>query len=371
MTESFFEAARPQSKLKAEIVEAYFVSWARIITGAANKRPAHLDRRIAYLDLFCGPGRYRDGTPSTPLRVLQKAIDNPTFADRLVTVFNDKNPENARLLGEEIERLPGIERLRYKPQILNTEINEAFAAELASVPRVPTLAFLDPFGYKGLSLDLVNALISDWGSDCILFFNYVRINAALSNRYFRNHMEALFGKQRVKQLREELASGTPGERETAIFEGLSGALEDTGKGKRCAVSFCFKSETGKKTKHHLILITKSFKGYDLMKSILAKRSTRLEQGVPSLAFAPGMDEPQGLLFGPLDDLRGDLLRVFAGRTLSVKELYATHSVGTRFVVANYRAVLRELLEEGRISAEPAPKAGTFPDHICVTFPPRS
>jgi three-Cys-motif partner protein len=370
VTKNFFDAARPQSKLKAEIVEAYFVAWARVMTGSANNRPPHFDRRIAYIDLFAGPGRYsKDGALSTPLRVLQKAIANTVFADRLVAVFNDKDPANVERLQREVAALPGIERLRYPPKYLNREIDASFSLESASVPRVPRLTFLDPFGYKGISLGLVNEAISGWGCDCLLFFNYVRINAALSNKYFKDHMEAIFGRKRVAALREKLAMGTPGEREIAILQELSGALDDTGQGKRYAVSFCFKSESGKKTKHHLILITKSYKAYNLMKTILDKRSSHQLQGVPSLTYTPVAEDPQGILFGPLDDLRSELRERFAGRSLAVSQLIEEHSVGRNFVEANYRAVLKELLEEGAISATPLPKKGTFGDSIVVTFAP--
>jgi hypothetical protein len=33
--------------------------------------------RIAYVDLFAGPGRYGNGTKSTPLLILETAIANP------------------------------------------------------------------------------------------------------------------------------------------------------------------------------------------------------------------------------------------------------------------------------------------------------
>jgi hypothetical protein len=36
----------------------------------------------------------------------------------------------------------------------------------------PTLSFLDPFGYKGLSNRLIQAYLKDFGCECIFFFNY-------------------------------------------------------------------------------------------------------------------------------------------------------------------------------------------------------
>lgn len=57
-TESFFDESREQSIIKGEIVEKYFDAWAGIITGAQTQRQPGADNRIAYIDLFAGPGLY-------------------------------------------------------------------------------------------------------------------------------------------------------------------------------------------------------------------------------------------------------------------------------------------------------------------------
>ena len=61
----FFEESREQSQIKARIVAKYFWAWANVIIGATRAQT-----HIAYVDLFSGPGRYEDGTLSTPLLVL-------------------------------------------------------------------------------------------------------------------------------------------------------------------------------------------------------------------------------------------------------------------------------------------------------------
>jgi three-Cys-motif partner protein len=49
----------------------------------------------------------------------------------------------------------------------------------ASRPIIPTFAFIDPYGYKGLSLGLVHAVLKDWACECLFFLNYNRINAGI------------------------------------------------------------------------------------------------------------------------------------------------------------------------------------------------
>ena len=63
MPSNFFDESEEQSAIKTAIVSKYFMAWAQVIIPSAEKH----DNRIAYIDLFCGPGRYKDGTESTPI----------------------------------------------------------------------------------------------------------------------------------------------------------------------------------------------------------------------------------------------------------------------------------------------------------------
>ena len=146
---SFFDEFREQSRIKSRIVTKYFWAWAKIMISAARRR----EGRIAYMDLFAGPGRYSDGTLSTPVTVLQTAIKEADFREMLVTIFNDKNPTNVKSLREIIGAIPGIETLKYKPQIENEEVGQKIVDRLEGIRLIPTLLFVDPWGYKGLSLD--------------------------------------------------------------------------------------------------------------------------------------------------------------------------------------------------------------------------
>lgn len=83
--------------------------------------------------------------------------------------------------------------MKHKPIVWNNEVGSEMVKLFSSIKLVPTLFFVDPWGYKGLSLQLVNAVLKDWGCDCIFFFNYNRINMGLTNPMVQEHMAALFG----------------------------------------------------------------------------------------------------------------------------------------------------------------------------------
>ncbi len=203
MPKRFFEEREDQSEVKARIVSKYFSVWARIIVPRARAQ------RVGYIDLFAGPGRYKDGSASTPLMVLALAIADPNLRSTLVTIFNDEDPAHTRNLAEEIAKLPGIETLKYQPVIRAGDVGGSIGKSLQTIGLVPTFSFIDPFGYKGLSLGLVQGVIKDWGCDCVFFFNYNRINAGISNETVDEHMDALFGARRAGQLRTALRGRTP------------------------------------------------------------------------------------------------------------------------------------------------------------------
>ena len=144
----FFDEREDQSEVKARIVSKYFYAWANVVYASAQKS----DKKIAYIDLFAGPGRYKDGSASTPLLVLERAISDAKLRELLVTWFNDENPDHAKNLGDEIAKIPNIGTLKYAPTVQTGNIGSAVADQLSSVRLIPTFSFIDPFGYKGLSL---------------------------------------------------------------------------------------------------------------------------------------------------------------------------------------------------------------------------
>ena len=146
---TFFDESSEQSQVKSVIVSKYFWAWARVIIGAQNSRPQNADKRIAYIDLFAGPGRYSDGTTSTPLLILEKAIAHDVLRQRLVTIFNDKDEENTASLSEAIRQLPGVDTLRHTPQVDTREVGENIVKMFEVMKLIPTLFFVDPWGYKG------------------------------------------------------------------------------------------------------------------------------------------------------------------------------------------------------------------------------
>jgi three-Cys-motif partner protein len=366
-SEKFFDERTDQSEVKARIVQKYFYAWANVIMPTAEKSGG----RIAYIDLYAGPGRYKDGAASTPLLVLEHAISHPKMSQMLVALFNDSDSQKTATLQSEIDNLAGVDQLKHKPVVSCGEIDEEAADYFNRTRLVPTFSFIDPFGYKGLSLKIVHGVIKDWGCDCVFFFNYNRINAGISNEMVATHINALFGKERADQLRAKLPGKTPTLREALILEELAKEIKSLGG--KYVLPLTFKNSSGTRTSHKLVFVSKHFKGYEIMKDIMATESSTEDQGVPSLTYSPA-DADMPLLFSlqrPLDELRDSLLSHFSNSEHSLDEIYESHSVDTPYVKKNYRAILGKLENEGVIQAYSTKgkrRKGTYPNHVRIQFP---
>jgi three-Cys-motif partner protein len=362
----FFEESSEQSAVKTRICVSYFFPWARIIMGAMRAQDA------AYIDFYAGPGRFLDGTKSTPLLVLETAIGDAVMRERLVTIFNDAAPEHSKSLKRAVEGLDGIGTLQHRPKIITGEVGPGLIGQLER-PHIPTFAFIDPWGYKGLSMRLVNAVIKDWGCECLFFFNYNRINPAISNTAVQPHMEALFGAERLAALRAAIKGRPSAEREVIVMNALTEALKELGG--RHVIAFRFMSESSARTSHYLVFVSKNFLGYEIMRDVMAKASSVIApDGVASFEYTPrpGLFITDGRSVNALAEM---LVNELAGSMMTVRQVFEQHSPGKLYVERNYKDALLALEDAGRVTMLPPGSERrryrgkpSLRDDVRVTFP---
>ena len=374
---SFFYQSKKRSQVKARIVGKYFWSWAKVVIPWAKKSK----NKIGYVDLFSGPGRYEDGTESTPILVLKRAVEDNDIRNMLVSVFNDMNSKHVQNLRDAIDSTPEVSMLKWEPRVINTEVNEELAKAFESAKTVPTLFFVDPFGYKGLSLQLISSFLGNWGCDCIFFFNYNSINRSITIDAVEEHIDALFGKERADELRSLPSSMSSSDRESSILKAISQSLKE--KAGQYVLPFRFKNDRGTRTSHYLIFVSKHRRGYEIMKDIMADEGTNLDKGVPSFEYNPATHDQIPLFesLHLLEELGDKLMEYFAGKTVTMQQIYDQHynrfTVGTQYIKRSYRECLMKLEADGKIQANPPagerPKRKgnvTFGPRVKVTFPPR-
>lgn len=363
--EDFFYIQMEQSKVKSTIVSKYFKAWVQIMK-RLNK--------IAYVDLFAGPGCYEDGSESTPIIILKQVVRDPEINQKLVTIFNDKENKHINSLQKTINTISEIKKLIHQPRFLNYEVGEEIFKNLQDIREIPSLFFVDPYGYKGLSIDLFGKILSNWGCDCIFFFNYNRINMGLGNLLVEEHMNNLFGKKQADELRKRIHNLSSEERELEIIEAICQSLYQIGG--KYVLPFRFISAKKDTVSHHLIFCSKNETGYKIMKEIMAKESSVENQGVASFEYNPASIQ-QPLLSGfyqPLEELGNILLDDFSGQTLTVSQIYKTHNIGRCYIEKNYKDVLKKLEREGKIIVNPLVdqrRKNTMGNEVKISFPHRN
>lgn len=387
-TQDFFDARSGANKRKTEIVVAFYKGWATIMEREAQE--------LLYVDLYAGRGYYDrcEVDPSlpgpinaTPLDILKATIENVRFRAALIALLSDGDAGNVAQLDAAIKAMPGYNLLRHKPEVSVGSVDRRFAALIAGnklKQRRPAFFFFDPFGYKGLTRDLIAKSLEDWGCDVAFFVNYNRLNMALGHQLFDEHLLAIFGPDRLQQLRRELKTLTePGDREDCVMQHLEQSLKEIGG--QFFISYRFRMMDGR-TSHHLAFTSKAYRGYAVMKDKMARFSEKSEiDAIPLFEYVEPSPKPQVGLFSihtmvppkrfpwSISALVGELSRRYAKtEAMTFKELFERDNVGTPYLERHYREALWKLMERGGVITmlKPdgsAPKRGTCPSETVITF----
>lgn len=348
--EQFFEHQSEQSMIKAQIVSKYFTAWSRIM--CKNWSPSI---PVGYVDLFSGPGIYQDGNESVPIKLIRTVLSENEFSNRFWFFFNDQDENNINNLKRTITEIDANGKLKGRIKYSARTIDEDYANEIAINTNGPILSFVDPFGYKGLTVDLVNKLIENNGSDCIFFFNYNRINMALSsNIKFDEYLEGLFGRQRVQKLKNELQGLTSAEREPIVLNALIETLKENSA--NYVLPFKFYRTDMKRTSHFIVFVTKHKLGCSIMKQIMYANSAKDVDGVASFEFQDSKNfgnrfEQLTIFARPLDALCEEVYEICKQGNIQVKyicEKYDT-DFSNHFVSRNVKDALIRLEEHNKIA----------------------
>jgi hypothetical protein len=187
-------------------------------------------------------------------------------------------------------------------------------------------------------------------NDCLFFFNYRRVNMKLSYPVMDESIDEFFEPDRARGLRREIENLRPRAREEAVLSAIRAAIREAG---GIPVVFACRSREGGGTSHHLVFASKDNKGASIMKRLMNACSSEVIEGVGSWDFDPKHAEARTLpLFSPVDEVCDRLLEVFAGRTLSFKELLGEEGPETQYTDTTYRDAVLRLEAEFRIEVDP-------------------
>ena len=343
MSSDFFNTRSLRSQVKSLVVGEYYRQWGYIIANSSDPSGG----AMGYVDLFCGPGIYEDGSESTPLVVLRNTLHSDVLRNRVLLVFNDENGARVRKLKDAIGLALQEDgnSLAKAPEYSSFEVGNCTLDWFRKLHLGPCLFFLDPMGYRGLSMDLIGGLAQGWGSDCIFFFNYSVLHRHLFNEGEDESVAEFWNAEDLEELKVILSGKSPGDSERRAVHFLTSCLRN--RGMPYVLPMRFTVVDSDRTSYHLVLASKNFRAYELMKEVMRQVSTgRAEEVVPFEFSVRNGPKQLELLPDPLpeDNLPERLFEEFVGESLTFRSLYRSfeekHS--TPFIKRDYVAALDDL-----------------------------
>ena len=355
---NFFEKQTLSSRVKASIVSEYFPKYCKIIV----KR--HMPERIGYFDLFAGPGMYEDGNYSTPLLIAKNCFNDNMLKQKVWMVFNDK--EYSAQLKENFLKLYPNDSFAFKPHFGHSTVGECEEIDKFITKNYmkngknecPSVLFIDPFGYKGIDTSILSEFLNYWGNELFIFINTKRINPALENDKFEPLMRCLFPQSynTLKTLVRE--KRWVSERLQFIIDNLGNEYKKLLGGNVYYTAFKFQEEDVETTSHFILHLTKSKRGFDLIKQIyndFANVGTIFD-GINTYTFdVKKITNPVEELFDVasenIDVLKEKIYAAFKGKQLSAFDLFEEHQQKELYCRKHYTEALRRLVSEGKLSSE--------------------
>lgn len=181
------------------VLRAYMNAWLPIL-GLRNDR-------ILFVDGFAGPGEYtggEDGSPVIALRALVEHNAKESLIAEVVYLFIEQDEERARhleaLVEEYRDRLPKTAKVNVMPGTFDIAMTEALDALDSQGKRMaPALVMIDPFGIKGLPMEVVRRILSTPKCEVYISFMYESMNRFLGTEEFAPHLDSLFGTERWRE----------------------------------------------------------------------------------------------------------------------------------------------------------------------------
>lgn len=355
--QNFFDQQTPSSRIKANIVASYFYPYCKIIDRYGQQK------EIRYIDLFCGPGLYKDGNPSTPLLIADQIAADLDLSQKVKFLFNDKKyykeiEQNfkARYPKDTFAKVPVFGN---KTVGEDKKIDQYLSASHHNIDgknKYPTLLFIDPWGYKGINPTVLSKFMADWGNELFLFVNIKRIHAAIKNQKFDALMQILFPNNIDSIRKERRYTLNPYERLNLIMEKLGDEFRILLGTNLHITSFKFQAEKSLATSHYLMHLTKHTKGFELIKQTFNdfdNIGAALENDGTYTFDAKKMDTPAGAIQFEdqnVENLSRDLFKMFTGTTNIVTSIFRIHHPSKKYCGTHYVKALRKLVKDGKAIA---------------------
>ncbi|MEJ7636799.1 MAG: three-Cys-motif partner protein TcmP [Singulisphaera sp.] len=325
---------------------------------------------INYIDGFAGPREYRGGEAGSPQMAIEAAkahVDHGTLDPNVQIhfMFIEADPESAVNLRAKLSSLPYPSN--FEVEVTPGRFAETIGTELDRLERAgqtpaPIFAFVDPFGFSGIPLELMARILRH--PKCEVFVN---IMVEFINRFLEHpdeqvvaHFPQTFGTDEVLNI-----PGRLGDRRAAILALYRAQLSKLAK---YVARFDMHGRRDQKT-YSLFFASDHPKGFEKMKeamwSVDKAQGSRFSDADPGESYA--FD-----LFGSWP-LWEQLLARYAGRRVLMLEVERFVIQETDFLPTHARTIFKECERKGEVVIESVPgyrrPPGSYKsDKVYIKFP---
>lgn len=350
---------KPHTKAKHEILQRYLGAW----FGILGQRFQH----ILYIDGFCGPGRYSHGEEGSPLLALKAALglQSRLSKTKITFLFIDEREDRIAHLESELENLDIPTNYEVRPIVsrFDNVLSEIFdEAQNKGRRLVPTFAFIDPFGFKGIPFNLVQQLLQNRSTEVFINVMMDSVNRFLEHPTdkTRQHIVELFGTQDVVEVAQET------NRVMALRQFYQHQLQQHADYVRY---FEMCDENGRII-YYLFFASNHRLGHIRMKEAFWKVDDQA-----GYRFSDRTNPQQPILFSldPTKELAGILQEQYVGQTQRTETIIRFVEDKTAFTKSHAKKALKLLEYDNEITVDPFKvdgskrRKGTFPKKVVVHF----
>lgn len=252
----------PHTKAKHVILRKYLNAWLPKITKWNGK--------VIFCDGFAGPGVYANGEDGSPIIAIKTLLEH-SYRDRVRAeikyLFIEERRDRCDSLRNAVNQLELPKSVDV--WIINSTYAEAFSDLLDDLDKeesklAPTFAFIDPFGVKGVPLDIIRRLMAHRGCEVLVTIMVGYLHRFIASPEFEPHCDELFGTDQWRAARE-LAGSTRESFLRRLYQ--ERLLAKDGVGARYARYFTMKNERNV-TIYDLFFATNHPAGIDAMKEAM-------------------------------------------------------------------------------------------------------
>lgn len=183
LNDLFFDDPDAESLAKAGFVSYYLSLYLRIISSVrgslqnrwreGNYSSSNSGLRIEYIDLFSGPGKYKNGRPSVPIKIVESALFRQPPIENIHFYFNYAT--KAKKLEENLLSTFGWTTLPDCIEINSQDSRNINISKLLNRGDI-VLSYIDSFSDLLTDVGTIAQLIQPQFSDCVLFINMTFFN---------------------------------------------------------------------------------------------------------------------------------------------------------------------------------------------------